>query len=323
MPVVDPTSYHQPPRLLINGHFETIYPALLRTVNGVNYQRERIFTADDDFLDLDWSKVNGKQLVIISHGLEGDTGRAYMKGMVRAFNNQGFDALAWNYRGCSGEINKQRRFYHSGATDDLDVVINHVINQYTYDKLYLIGFSLGGNLTLKYLGEKNLTLSQKIEKSVVFSVPLNLHTSCLKISEPANFLYARRFLKSLVGKIKSKARVRSDLSTTGIGKIRTLMEFDDRYTAPMHGFGDAKDYYSKCSAINFVDAIRIPTLIVNAKNDPFLPAECYPAEKLKSHPHVYFEMPDKGGHVGFAVFGEPYYWSERRAVEFIMEKNIN
>ncbi len=323
MPVVDPTSYHQPPRLLINGHFETIYPALLRTVSGVNYQRERIFTADDDFLDLDWSKVSGQRLVIISHGLEGDTGRAYMKGMVKAFNNQGFDALAWNYRGCSGEINKQRRFYHSGATDDLDVVVNHVINQYNYDRLYLIGFSLGGNLTLKYLGEKNVTLSQKIEKSVVFSVPLNLYTSCLKISEPTNFLYSKRFLRSLVGKIKSKARVRSDLSTTGIGKIRTLMEFDDRYTAPMHGFRDAKDYYSQCSAINFVDAISIPTLIINAKNDPFLPVACYPAEKLKSHPYVYFEMPDKGGHVGFALFGEPYYWSERRAIEFIMEKNIN
>ena len=323
MPVIDQTSYTQSPFLLINGHFETIYPALMRKVTGVSYKRERIYTPDDDFLDLDWSKTGGRSLVIVSHGLEGDASRPYIRGMVRAVNSQGFDALAWNYRGCSGEMNRQRRFYHSGATDDLSLVINHVIDQNFYDKLYLVGFSLGGNITLKYLGEKGKTLPEKIKKAVVFSVPLNLHTSCLKISEPANFLYAKRFLRSLVGKIRSKAKLRDDLSTMNIGKIKSLIEFDNRYTAPLHGFEDAIDYYSQCSSIRFVDPIAIPTLIVNAKNDPFLSEECYPVQKLKDHALVYFEMPDKGGHVGFSVFGNPNFWSEQRVVAFLMKKNIH
>lgn len=323
MPVIDQTSYTQSPLLLVNGHLETIYPALMRKVSGVSYWRERIYTPDDDFLDLDWSKTGGRDLVIISHGLEGDASRPYVRGMVRAVNSQGFDALAWNYRGCSGEMNRQRRFYHSGATDDLNHVINHVIDNKAYDKLYLVGFSLGGNITLKYLGEQGNALTKKIEKAVVFSVPLNLHTSCLKISEPSNFLYAKRFLKSLIGKIRSKAKLRDDLSTADIGKIKTLIEFDNRYTAPLHGFSDAIDYYSQCSSIAFIDPITIPTLIVNAKNDPFLSIECYPVKKLKDHPLVYFEMPLKGGHVGFSVFGEPYYWSEQRALAFLLEKNIH
>ncbi|MCG8320631.1 MAG: alpha/beta fold hydrolase [Cytophagales bacterium] len=320
MPFVDQTSYTHP-FLLVNGHFETIYPALMRKVKGVSYQRERIYTPDDDFLDLDWSKVGGRHLVIVSHGLEGDASRPYVRGMVRAVNNHGYDALAWNYRGCSGEMNLQRRFYHSGATDDLDYVISHVTSQKSYDKIYLVGFSLGGNITLKYLGEKGKALADNLAKAVVFSVPLDLHSSCLKISEPANFIYARRFLKSLTGKIRSKAKLRNDLSTANIGKIKTLIEFDNRYTAPLHGFSNAVDYYSKCSSISFVWPIAIPTLIVNARNDPFLSSDCYPVEKLRDHPLVYFEMPLKGGHVGFSVFGEPDYWSEQRAIAFFKEKN--
>lgn len=321
MPVVDQTSYKQSPLLLLNGHLETIYPALLRKVTGVYYQRERIYTPDDDFLDLDWSKTGAHDLVIISHGLEGDANRPYIRGMVRAVNSHGFDALAWNYRGCSGEMNRQRRFYHSGATDDLELVINHALSLNSYSKIYLIGFSLGGNITLKYLGEKAQTLPESITKAVVFSVPLNLHTSCLKISQPVNFIYARRFLKSLIGKIRTKAKIRDDLSTTHISKIKTLIEFDNRYTAPLHGFGDAIDYYSQCSSIGFIEPISVPTLIVNAKNDPFLSGDCFPVEKLIDHPFVYFEMPHKGGHVGFSAFGDPYYWSEKRAMEFLKEEN--
>ena len=321
MPVVDQTSYKQSPLLLLNGHLETIYPALLRKVTGVYYQRERIYTPDDDFLDLDWSKTGAHNLVIISHGLEGDASRPYIRGMVRAVNSHGFDALAWNYRGCSGEMNRQRRFYHSGATDDLALVINHALSLNSYSKIYLIGFSLGGNITLKYLGEKAQTLPESIAKAVVFSVPLNLHTSCLKISQPVNFIYARRFLKSLIGKIRTKAKIRDDLSTTHISKIKTLIEFDNRYTAPLHGFSNAIDYYSQCSSIGFIEPISIPTLIVNAKNDPFLSRECFPVEKLENHPFVYFEMPHKGGHVGFSVFGDPYYWSEKRTMEFLKEEN--
>lgn len=303
------------PKLLFSKHLETIYPALFRKVEQVQYQRERIDTPDDDFLDLDWIKNKNKKLVIISHGLEGSADRPYMKGMAKVFSEKNYDVLAWNFRGCSEEMNRQLRFYHSGATDDLNLVVNHAKSQ-GYEEINLIGFSLGGNLTLKYLGEK---LRPAIHRAVAFSVPLNLHTSCVKISQPSNFLYAKRFLNNLKAKIKAKAAVMPDkLKTAGLNKIKTLMEFDDQYTAPIHGFKNAIDYYSSCSSINFLPGISQHTLIVNAANDPFLSSDCYPIAMLANHEHVKLEIPETGGHVGFAQFNEGRkYWSEIRALQFI------
>ena len=141
---------YSPPSLLFNRHLETIYPAIFRKVVLEPYQRERITTLDNDFIDLDWLKHSSPNLVIISHGLEGNSQRAYVKGMAKVFYERGFDVMAWNYRGCSDEINKQLRFYHSGATDDLGFVVNHASSQ--YDNVFLLGFSLGGNLTLIFGG---------------------------------------------------------------------------------------------------------------------------------------------------------------------------
>lgn len=302
------------PSLLFSGHLETIYPALFRTIE-LSYERERIFTPDGDFLDLDWIKNNSKKLVIISHGLEGNSSRAYMKGMAKAFSTNGFDVIAWNFRGCSDEMNKMLRFYHSGATDDLDLVVRHA-QRNGYTEIYLIGFSLGGNLTLKYLGERNS--SAEITKAVVFSTPLDLHTSCLKISKPGNVIYSARFLKSLKNKVIQKSKLISGIDLKGIERIDTLISFDDRYTAPLHGFDSALDYYNKCSSINFIESITLPTLIVNAQNDPFLSELCYPVSKVKNHPWVKFENPRYGGHVGFAQFDKNgLYWSEERALSFL------
>ncbi len=320
MPLVQEDLQYKRPFLLFNKHLETIYPAIFRKVNGVMFQRERITTPDDDFLDLDWSIVDKKKLVIISHGLEGNSTRSYMVGMVKAFNKVGIDALAWNFRGCSGEVNRQRVFYHSGATNDLDLVIKHCLKKTDYDEIYLVGFSLGGNLTLKYLGENERVRTEKLRKAAVFSVPLNLHSCSLKLAEKSNFIYARRFLKNLVKKVKDKAKTRNDLDTSAISQINSLLEFDDQFTAPIHGFKDAIDYYQRCSSINFINNINIPTLIVNAKNDPFLAQDCFPTQQLANHAHVYFEMPTQGGHVGFTRIGSHGYWSEQRAVEFITKK---
>lgn len=307
-------TYHRP-AFLFSAHLETIYPALLRKVKGVDYERERIPTPDNDFLDLDWLRRGTSRLVIISHGLEGNTSRAYMKGMAHAFHANGFDVLTWNFRGCSGEVNKQLRFYHSGATDDLDCVVEYASHS-GYNEIYLIGFSLGGNMTLKYLGEKDPR--SEIKKAAVFSVPMDLHTSCIRISSPANWIYSNRFLKSLKAKVISKAHLRNELDVKDIQRIKTLIDFDDRYTAPLHGFTDAVDYYQKCSSINFVGSIRTPTLIVNAQNDPFLSEKCYPHQQLKNHTYVRFEHPGFGGHVGFAQFTKNgLYWSEERALSFM------
>ncbi len=308
-------SSYQPPFFLFNAHLETIYPALLRRVPLQAYTRERIATPDHDFLDLDWIKQDAGRLVIISHGLEGNSQRSYIKGMARMCLASNFDVLTWNYRGCSEEMNRELRFYHSGATDDVGVVVNHAI-ACGYTNITLIGFSLGGNLTLKYIGEQQPP--KEVKKAVAFSVPLDLHSSCIQISRPSNRIYSERFLKSLKKKIITKAVFRKELDIKGIDAIASLIEFDDHFTAPIHGFKNAVDYYTQSSSLQFLTRITIPTLIINAQNDPFLSKECYPTATLHDHPFVRFESPAYGGHVGFAQFNKNgLYWSEERAMEFI------
>src|SRR5579872_3142295 len=178
---------YSPPWFLFNAHLETIYPTLCRSVELKEYEHERINTPDDDFLDLYWLKQNSKKMVILSHGLEGNAHRSYIMGMAKVFYENGFDVMAWNYRGCGDEMNRALRFYHSGATDDLDTVTNDVIGQ-GYDQIFLIGFSLGGNLTLKYAGER--ILPPQVKGVVTFSVPIDLYTSSLQISRPSNWIYS-------------------------------------------------------------------------------------------------------------------------------------
>ena len=315
---------YQPPYFLFNKHLETIYPALFRKVHVPPFRRERIITPDNDFLDLDWLEHRSpslhahagnpisKKLVIISHGLEGNSQRPYVKGMAKAFFDRKYDVLAWNYRGCGDEMNKQLRFYHSGASDDLDIVVKHVAPK--YQSVHLVGFSLGGNITLKYLGEKKEATS--IKGAAVFSVPLNLHSSCEQISKPGNFIYANRFLNSLKKKVITKSIIRGDIDIHRIGDISNLKDFDDRYTAPLHGFRDALHYYKSCSSLYFLKDIRVPALIVNAQNDPFLAADCFPTNI--DNPFLHFEFPERGGHVGFAMLSQNgLYWSEVRALQFI------
>ena len=302
------------PFFLFNRHLETIYPALLRKVSTPPYTLNRLTTPDNDFLDTFLITQQSERCIIISHGLEGNALRPYMVGMANAFFAAGFDVILWNFRGCGEELNHQLRFYHSGATDDLDVVVQFA-QQLEYSQINLIGFSLGGNMTLKYLGER---LASPIHRAVALSVPLHLASSCQKISEAANRIYSNRFLNSLKSKIVRKAAIMPEIDTKGIDRIKTLFDFDDRYTAPLHGFEDADHYYNECSSTRFVQNIQVPTLIINALNDPFLSRECYPVKQLERHPYVKLDIPEKGGHVGFSQFRKNgLYWSEERALHFI------
>jgi predicted alpha/beta-fold hydrolase len=308
---------YTPPFFLFNAHLETIFPALFRKVSAPSYVKERIQTPDNDFLDVNWLITDSDKVVIIQHGLEGNADRAYVRGMAKIFFNHGFNVLAWNYRGCGAEMNRQLRFYHSGASDDLHTVIEHATLKKNMREVYLVGFSLGGNITLKYLGERDV--SPHIRRAAVFSVPVDLESSCRKISLPGNRIYARRFVKSLKAKIASKAAKMHGLDTTLLKKIKTLLEFDNAYTAPLHGFKNAVDYYTRCSAINFLKQIKIPTLIVNTRNDPFLSEECFPEKQLQGHPFVRLEIPERGGHVGFTQLTKTgHYWSEHRALDWIL-----
>ena len=311
---------YRPPFFLFNAHLETIYPALFRRVSVKSYTRERINTPDDDFLDLDWLIQGSSKLVIIQHGLEGNSQRAYIKGMAKVFYEDGYDVLAWNYRGCSEEMNKKLRFYHSGATDDLEIVINHAHTK-GYAEVNLIGFSLGGNLTLKYLGEKRN--ASRINAAVVFSVPLHLESSCRQISKPSNRIYAKRFLDSLKLKILTKAKLMDGLDISGLAGIKSLIEFDNEFTSRLHGFENAVHYYTRCSALYFINDILVPTLIVNTLNDPFLSKECFPTSTFTEHPFVTFEIPERGGHVGFAQINKNgVYWSEQRGLEWIKNHSV-
>jgi predicted alpha/beta-fold hydrolase len=320
MPVIEHSSYF-PPFLFGNAHVQTIFPTLFRKVRGIRYDRERIFTPDEDFLDLDWSRIGANRLAIISHGLEGNSERAYVMGMVRAVNRSGWDGLAWNMRGCSGEPNLGIRLYHSGATDDLDVVIQHVVGQRKYNAIALIGFSLGGNLTFKYLGERGEDIDPCLTRAAACSVPCDLRAGSIEMANYRNRIYMKRFTRMLHEKIKAKKRILpGEIDDKDYHLIKTFKDFDDRYTAPIHGFRDAEDYWRQASCKQFLRNITIPSLLVNAKTDPFLPQACYPIEEAEANPNFFLELPESGGHVGFISFnrrGE--YWFESRVVEFLRE----
>lgn len=320
MPLIKNSTYKSPV-FLNNGHIQSIFPSMFRKIEFNDYKRDRIKTPDNDFLDLDWSKVGSNKLVVISHGLEGSSNRAYVKGMVKAMNNNGLDALAWNFRSCSGESNQTLRFYHNGATDDLDIVIKHAISENVYDEVILIGFSMGANLTLLYLGQQSAKLAKEIKKSVVFSAPCDLTTSSIKLAKFSNKIYMKRFLIMLHKKIIDKKKLfPNQINDDGYEEIKSFKEFDDKYTAPLHGFNNAEDYWNRCSCKPVLKDIKIPTLIVNAANDPFLSKECFPFEEAEKSEYVTLEVPKSGGHVGFVRFNKnDLYWSEERALQFVNE----
>ncbi|NOX99260.1 MAG: alpha/beta fold hydrolase [Verrucomicrobia bacterium] len=319
MPLIRKSSY-APTTFFRNGHAHTILPSAFRRPAILPTERIRIDTPDDDFLDLDYhTDGTSNKVAILSHGLEGCSTQSYIQGMAKALANQGWDTVAWNFRGCSGEANRLLRFYHSGATEDLQAIIDHVLLTERYEKVALIGFSLGGNLTLKYLGDLGSSVDQRIYKSVTFSTPCDLESCSYQLAKPANRYYMWRFMRCLRLKMRNKAKRFPDkIDITGLNNMHTFAEFDEHYTAPLHGFGGAMDYWTRSSCLPVLTEIRIPALLVNARNDPFLGAKCYPEKEAVDHPYFHFEAPDSGGHVGFmGTWPNGEYWSETRTIEFL------
>jgi predicted alpha/beta-fold hydrolase len=332
MPLIEST--YRPPLGFANGHLQSIYPAVFRRVRplpeSATIQRTRIVTPDDDFLDLDIARADDestfddgqRRVAILSHGLEGSSRAPYIRGMARALLRRGWDVIAWNCRGCSGEPNRQLRFYHSGASEDLAVVVDWALahTEPKWSQVALVGFSLGGNMTLKYLGEQGGAVDPRIHAAVTFSVPCDLAGSSVRLAHWSNRLYMERFMKTLRAKVREKAeRFPGRLDLTGLDAMRTFADFDDAYTAPLHGFADAADYWHTCGSIRFMDSIRVRSLLVNARDDPFLGGNCWPVGLAREHPHLYLETPTHGGHVGFVTRGAAAseYWSESRAAAFL------
>ena len=219
-----------------------------------------------------------------------------------------------NLRGCSGEPNLLFRSYHSGESEDVEEVVKYVINHHKYEHIALTGFSLGGNILLKYLGEKGEGIAKEIKAAVSISAPCDLS----KAESALSTVYAHWFLKSLIPKTKEKLKTFPDniLGST-MPKLRTVRDFDDYFTAPVHGFKNVDDYYEKCSAISFVSGIRIPTLLISALDDPFLAPECFPFEEARNSDYFFLKSPKRGGHVAFAQFKAESYWAEAEAANFL------
>jgi predicted alpha/beta-fold hydrolase len=315
VPIITESTYRSP-KWLIGGHAQTIHPTL-RCVPTLTPTSERMELEDGDFLDLDWIATDKNKLAILCHGLEGSARSRYMRGMAIALMKRGWDVLAWNFRNCSEEPNRLLSSYHSGKTDDLEHVIQHVIAKRQYDRIDLVGFSLGGNLILKYIGERGEKIDPILHRAVAFSAPCELACSSHELSKWQNQIYMQRFLKTLRAKIKVKhLRFPEDLDISGISKIQNFSQFDGRFTAPIHGFESAEDYWTRSSSRQYLSAITIPTLLINAANDPFLGPRCYPFEEAETNSFFYLEVPNQGGHVGFG--GGKEYWSEKRAAEFLL-----
>ncbi len=315
MPVVEST--YKPWFPFKNGFVSTVYSGLVRRA-PLKQERERITLNDGDFLDLDWSFSEEKtsKLIILLHGLEGNGQRPYMTGTAKLFNKNKVDAVCVNFRGCSGEDNLKFSSYHSGATADLDAVICHAIQSKNYSEIYLKGISLGANIILKYLGERD-DVPKEVKASVAVSVPCYLAGSAKELHTFKNKLYHDRFIKHLVEKLKLKRERFSELlSEEALKSIKTLSDFDTVYTAKAHGFKSAQHYYETCSSLQFLQYIKTPTLIINALNDSFLSPECYPVKEAKNNSNIFLEMPKFGGHAGF-VGRKNVYYNEQRALEFI------
>lgn len=315
MPILSSSEYN-PSFWLKNGHSNSLLSHILRSKNICQFDRHRLITSDDDFIDIDGIFNGNDKLILLCHGLEGDSSSSYIQEFSMGFSNEGFDVIAMNYRGCSGEINKQARLYHSGSTDDVNLVLQSYYNN--YQSVLIIGFSLGGNLVLKLLGEKTYDIPSNLKAAVAISTPTDLESCSIKIIQKENWIYEKRFMRSLTYKLKQKAKQFPGLiDLKKLTNIKNLFQFDNEYTAPLHGFDDAHDYYTQCSSKQFLPSINIPTLIISAIDDPFLSEMALPYDEASENDNLFFYPCKYGGHVGFYNGRKQKSWMEIKSLEFI------
>ncbi|MBG0790391.1 MAG: alpha/beta hydrolase [Desulfovibrionaceae bacterium] len=325
MPVLPTPDYKPCPPFRL-GNVSTLHPSLFRPPPAMpEPETFRIELDDGDFLDWDLHRSRtgtARGVAVVSHGLEGNSRRKYVLGMARVATGLGLDAACWSQRGCSGEPNRLVRGYHSGETGDLHAVLTRCLKVGQYDRAALIGFSMGGNQILKYLGEDPARVPDAVRAAVVFSTPCDLDGCERVLALPSRRLYFHYFMRGLSRKMREKAAMFPDRVDAGqLGKVRTLRDFDDLFTAPANGFRDGTDYYARSSSLQFLPAIRVPALVVNSLDDPFMPPSCYPVKEAEANPNLYLEMPKYGGHVGFVLTGNGnVYWSEERTGRFLVER---
>jgi predicted alpha/beta-fold hydrolase len=307
-------------------HAQTVAGKYLRPATGVRYRRERVDTPDGDFLDLDWADVPSRPAppadvphVLVVHGLEGSAESAYVKETCRALWDRGIRAVAMNFRGCSGEPNRLPRFYHAGDTGDVAHVLELVAARHPGVPLGAVGFSLGANVLLKYLGEQGD--ESRVRAAAAISVPFDLGAGADKLAASVTGrLYTGIFIRSLRKKYLAKRHQIGDTCDEPLVLAsRTFRDFDDAATARLHGFRDVDDYYGSSSSAQFLPRIRVPTLVVHAADDPFVPADAIPHDAIRANPALHGAIVPHGGHVGFIAGqpGRPEFWAEGEAARFL------
>jgi len=297
-------------------------PSLFRTKVECNYQRERVETLDNDFFDVDWIRDGNESLVVLAHGLEGSAGQHYIRSQAAYFSERSFDIAAINFRSCSGEMNKTTRLYHTGDTRDFTYLLDKIQDEKKYKKIFLVGFSMGGNIILKYLGESGrANKDSTIAGAATFSVPLDLACASIALAKGFNRLYSKHFMLTLTKKVD---HIRKNHKVPALDKLKlrslnTFIDFDEHVTAPLNGYKNARDYWRQASSKLYLKDIKVPALVVNAKNDPFLGDKCYPVKDEIGNELVELLYPEFGGHVGFIDKGlNDNTWMETKAYEFIM-----
>ncbi len=317
--VTSPAPDYVPPRWLVGRHLQTLWPVFLRRPR-VAYRRERWELPDGDFLDLDWlDGPAGAPLVVLFHGLEGSSRSHYARALMAVLKARGWRGVVVHFRGCSGEPNRLARAYFAGDSAEIGYILGRLHAGNGGMPLYAVGVSLGGNALLKWLGEQGDAAREIIARAVGISAPLDLAASGAALDIGFNRVYTAHFLRTLKAKARDKLRRFPDLcDPVRLAVARGIRAYDDIVTAPLHGFRDAEDYWRHCASKPFLRGIRVPTLVLNARNDPFMPAEVLPNAREVSD-RVTLEFPDQGGHVGFVTGpfpGNPN-WLPKRVLDFL------
>jgi hypothetical protein len=313
---------YRAPRWLPGGHLQTIYPFFFRRLPAPLLRRERWDSPDGDFIDIDWLDGAADQpLVVLFHGLEGCSRSHYARALLRAAQRRSWRAAVPHFRGCGGSPNRLPRAYHSGDYPEIDWILRRMAARSPQGLRFAVGVSLGGNALLKWLAHAGSGAQSIVDRAAAVSAPIDLSIAGHLLGRGFNRVYTWHFLRSLKRKSLAKLqRFPGIYDARAVAGARNLYEFDNLVTAPLHGFRDAGDYWTRASSAPDLESIRVPTLIVHARNDPFLPGRHLPGP-AEVGPCVQLEYPDHGGHVGFVSgpFPGNLEWLPRRVLAFLEE----
>jgi len=308
MPLISNSKY-QPDHLFKNGHFNTIYTSAFVKHPFPKYKRERIYTPDDDFFDIDWLYNGNKHCVLLMHGFMGSSNSSYIRNTANYFFNNGYDVCAMNYRGASGPANNKAQTYHAGFTDDVEQLINHIKEQNCYEHIVPVGFSLGGAMLLNYLCRVYDASNAFIKCAAAVSSPLDLLEGAFLLSRFANTPYWFHFKKGIekAALLKKDQLQKAGIDVDALLKANNFFKVDSIYTAKVFGFKNALDYYEKASVLPHLSNLRTPTLLLNAKDDMMLGESSYPTKLAGQHQYLFLEISNYGGHLGFYQKDVQYY----------------